>query len=178
MTQPRGQLSGDISTAALPHLIRFLRPLVDAVARVNTSVHTKLFLGFFIGALLLVGMAGLSFVVLTRMRHQVDALTHLQDKMDRVRQMSYLVTAQSHYRAMALLTNDEAQHRAIANAKQEFAEHLTAVEQLTPELAPFLRRVRDISQRFDAASSQALALHNTGHNDEALHVHLTAEHPI
>ena len=39
----------------LPRFTGWLRPVVDAVARINASVHRKLLFGFLAGALLLVG---------------------------------------------------------------------------------------------------------------------------
>jgi hypothetical protein len=97
-------------TLAEPRLPRFtgwLRPLVDAAARIKASVHLKLLFGFLVGALLLVALAVLSLVVIGRMNDRVRDLDQLQEKASRAQQMLYAVTAQSHYRAMALLTNDD-----------------------------------------------------------------------
>src|SRR5438876_87244 len=92
----------------LPRLTRWLRPVVDAVARTPLSVHRKLLFGFLIGALLLVGMAILSVGVIGRMNDRVVELNRLQAKASGAQQMLYLVTAQSHYLAMAILTKDVA----------------------------------------------------------------------
>lgn len=51
----------------LPLMPSPLRPLVDSVACINASAHKKLLAGFVVGALLLVGRAVLSFVVLCRL---------------------------------------------------------------------------------------------------------------
>ncbi len=67
------------SHVVLPPLRGPLGPLVNAVARVRASVHTKLLMGFLVGALLLLGMAVLSLVVINRMDQRVDALTRLQE---------------------------------------------------------------------------------------------------
>jgi hypothetical protein len=83
----------------LPPFTGALRPLVDAVARIKASVHAKLLVGFLTGALLLLGMGVLSLVVIERMSQRVAELGQLQEKVDRSRQMEYLVTAQSHWRA-------------------------------------------------------------------------------
>ena len=87
----------------LPALTRWLRPAVDAVARIRLTVHQKLLAGFLTGALLLVGMATLSLVVIGQMHQRVSVLETQANKVDLARQMLYDVTAQSHYRAMALL---------------------------------------------------------------------------
>ena len=44
-----------------------LDSLADAVARVSVGVHTKLLAGYLVGALLLLGMAALTVVVIARM---------------------------------------------------------------------------------------------------------------
>lgn len=50
----------------------------------------------------------------------VRGLRPLIDRVDRLRQMLYLVTAQSHYRAKALLTHDDHDNDQIAQAKADF----------------------------------------------------------
>ena len=97
-----------------------LRPLVDWVARVNTTVHTKLLAGFLGIALLLLAMGVLSVTVLSRVNHQVDTLTALNEQTDLAREMIYKVTAQMHYRAMALVTNDASWNDKISLAKDDF----------------------------------------------------------
>ena len=167
------------SDSELPPLTGALRPLVDAVAGIQVSVHVKLLAGFLLGALLLLGMAVLSLVVIDRMSQRVGVLTRVQEKVDRSRQMEYAVTAQSHFRAMALLTNDDANNRKIADAKQTFLEHLDAVEQLSPpEQRGFFGRVRQADAQFAAASERVLGLHRAGNNEAALQLHLSEEHPV
>ncbi len=154
-------------------------PLVESVARINATVHTRLLLGFLIGALLLIGMGTLSLVVITRMSNQVDELARLQEKVDRSRQMVYGITSQSHFRAMALLTLDDAFNDRIARAKSTFLENLDAVEKLSPDtLVSFSPTVREANDRFAASGVEALALYEAGEVDEALRVHLEEEHAI
>ena len=92
----------------LPRFTRWLRPVVDAVARINLSVHRKLLFGFLIIAMLLVGTAIMSLVVISRMSGRVAELDRLQARASQAQQMLYLITAQSHYLAMALLTRGAA----------------------------------------------------------------------
>jgi signal transduction histidine kinase len=163
----------------LPRLTAGLRPLINRVAAIRASVHTKLLAGFLFGALLLVAMAGLSVVVLGHMAGRVDEIDLAQERLDRLRQMQYLVTAQSHYRAMALLTRDDTNIDKIAQAKAAFLGHLDAVEQTSqPSERGVLARVRDANQRFTAASDEVLALYRSGQNAEAMQMHLSQEHPV
>src|SRR5438309_9942893 len=99
-THPAQPPERDKSGASAPDLPRWasiFRPLVDAIAGIPVSVHAKLLSGFLLGALLLLAMGVLSLVILDRMNQRVDELARLQEKVDRSRQMEYLVTAQSHY---------------------------------------------------------------------------------
>ena len=167
------------SASELPRFTSVLRPLVDAVAGMPASVHTKLLAGFLVSTLLLVAMAILSALVINRMSGQVQELARLQDKVNLSRQMEHLVTAQSHYRAMALLTGDESNNAMIAAAKQEFLGHLDAIERLgTPHEGALFRRVREANSRFAAASDRVLGLHRVGNIDEARRLHLAEEHAI
>src|SRR5439155_9901895 len=105
-TTPEGIRNLERTSGELGPLPSFLRALVDWVARVNATVHTKLLAGFLVIALLLLAMGVLSVTVLSRVNHQVDTLTALNEQTDLAREMIYKVTAQMHYRAMALVTND------------------------------------------------------------------------
>ena len=92
----------------LPRFSRWLRPVVDAVARKKSGVHRKLLFGFLVGALLLVAMAVLSLIVIRQMDDRMAELNHARVKSGRAQEMLYAVTAQSHYRAMALLLPQDA----------------------------------------------------------------------
>src|SRR6185295_11674940 len=113
----------EVTTLAEPSMPRFtgwLRPVVDAAARVKAGVHSKLLFGFLTGAMLLVAMAILSLVVIRQMNDRMVELDKAQLKAGRAQDMLYAVTAQSHYRAMALLLHDE--QLATYNAKVETAK--------------------------------------------------------
>jgi hypothetical protein len=111
------------SRADMPRLARWLRPLVDRVASLPVSVHTKLLAGFLIGAGLLLSMAALSLAVQARMSDRVAEINLAQERLDGLRRMQYLITSQSHFRTMALLTHDEANdaqpRQQLAQAKPE-----------------------------------------------------------
>ena len=163
----------------LPPLTGVLSPVVNAVARIHASVHTKLLAGFLAGAVLLLGMALMSLVVIERMSGRVSELNRLEDKVDRVRQMQYSVTAQSHYRAMALLTHDDSNNQKIADAKEAFARNLNEVERNSSAgQRPFFDKIRDANARFSVSSDKILALYRQGNYDEGLKIHLAEEHPI
>ena len=161
----------------LPRFTGWLRPVVDAVARTSAGVHRKLLFGFLAGALLLVGMAILSLLVIGRMNERVGELNHLQEKTSRAQQMLYAVTAQSHFRAMALLTHEDKYNTQIAEAKNTFIDLLDQMERADPAEANFFRDVRATNDGFSASSARALALYEAGDIPAATRLHLEEEHP-
>jgi len=160
-------------------LPRVLRPLVDGVARMPATVHTKLLGGFLTIALLLLLMGLFSILVIGRMNHQVDRLIALETQKDLASQAIYSVTAQSHYRAMALITQIDAWNDRISRAKNNFTEDVNAIEALEAPIDPqLIERLRAIDERFDAAGEEVLSLYEAGDLDQALNVHISAEHEI
>ncbi|MEA2536855.1 MAG: hypothetical protein QOF11_1089 [Chloroflexota bacterium] len=168
-------------TLAEPRLPRFtgwLRPVVDATARIPASVHRKLLFGFLAGALLLVAMAVLSVVVIGRMNERVSDLDRLQEKTSRAQQMLYAVTAQSHYRAMALLTQDDKFNTQIADAKTTFARLLDEMARADQADTELLQRLRTANDTYTAASARVLSLYLAGDLAGATSLHLEEEHPV
>ncbi|MGH2429051.1 MAG: ATP-binding protein [Candidatus Limnocylindria bacterium] len=166
-------------TLAEPRLPRFtgwLRPVVDGIARIDASVHRKLLFGFLAGAVLLVGMAILSLVIIERMNDRMGELDRLQEKASRAQQMLYLVTAQSHFRAMALLTEDDSYNQDIAEAKATFTDLLDAMEQADAGDAAFFGQVAIANDDFAASSDRVLSLYQDGDLTGAERVHIAEEH--
>jgi class 3 adenylate cyclase/HAMP domain-containing protein len=166
---------------ALPPWTGALRPLVDVVASIRAGVHTKLLAGFLAGVVLIAGMGLLSWMVIGRMSAQVATLTTVQQKVVASREMKYAVTSQSHFRAMALLTRDESNNQKIADAKATFVAKLNEVMGMSAPTAQnqeFFNRVQDADRRFDQYSNEVLALYQAGKIDDALKLHLSAEHPV
>jgi class 3 adenylate cyclase len=157
----------------------FLRPLVDRVARVKATVHTKLLIGFFTIALLLLGLGVLSILVLSRVNSQVHTLTELHAQADSARQMIYGVTAQSHFRAMALVTEDPRWNGKISVAKGDFVEDLGDIRSYGfEENATVLDELSATDARFGQASNAVEALYTEGDLTAALNLHIRSEHEI
>ncbi|HEX5395495.1 MAG TPA: histidine kinase dimerization/phospho-acceptor domain-containing protein, partial [Candidatus Limnocylindria bacterium] len=164
-----------------PRLPRFtggLRPVVDAVARIDASVHRKLLFGFLAGAILLVAMAILSLLIIQRMNDRVTQLDGLQDRANRAQQMLYLVTAQSHYRAMALLTLDDSWNQKITDAKATFGGLLDAMEQSDPQQAQLFGEVEAANEQYAASGAHVLSLYDAGDIAAATQLHIAEEHTI
>ena len=152
---------------------------MDGVARLKVGMHIKLLSGFLIGVVLLLAMGIISSVFIGQLREQTNDLAQSQEQVDRARQMRYLVTAQSHFRAMALLTRDDLWNGKIADAKQQFAEHLDALEQMSPaEEDAFLQGLRDAEGRFGATGREVQGLYESGAMNEAPEMHMEQEHEV
>jgi class 3 adenylate cyclase/CHASE3 domain sensor protein len=158
-------------------LPRFLGPLVDAVARVNATVHRKLLAGFLLIALLLLSMGVVCVVVLERIDGQVVRLTALSDQVSQAREMIYEVTAQSHYRAMALLTNDASWIDKIYIAKDEFDADLAEIRTYAlPSQPEFFDQIEGANEVYRADSDEVTKLYDAGLKQQAIRVHIDKEH--
>lgn len=166
------------SDGSLPPLLGPVRPLVDFVARLNASVHTKLVGGFFLGALLLLGTFILSLMVVHQMSQHVGTLNRSQEKVDIALQMERHLFLLSRLKAQALFTSDDSRNVEIDEAQQMFDEYLKVIVKLSPERSDQVRRIRAAAQRFDIISSQASVIYNSGNIDEALKIHLIDEHLV
>ena len=162
-----------------PLPVRWVRPLVDMVARAQATIHTKLLAGFLLSALLLLAMGVFSIVVINAMNRQMDQVIELQEQLELTQQGIYAVTAQSHYRAMALITEVDSWNDKIAQAKENFTVDMDAVRALAEEdLLVILDRVAATDVRYTEASEEVLAFYQSGDLARATDVHISAEHEI
>ena len=171
------------SAPELPRFTGWLRPAVNAVARSRTTIHRKLLVGFLTGALLLVGMAVLSLVVIGRMDHRMHVLDEHAVKVDRAQQLLYDVTAQSHQRAMALLTHTQdpvgAQgwNAKVEATKAKFTDLVSTMAASDPGDAEFFARLTAANEKYAQAGREVMAAYNAGRFDLATDLHLSLEHP-
>ena len=171
--------AGPLPEKELGPLPRVLRPLIDGVARMPATVHMKLLGGFLTIVLLLLLMGIFSIVVIGRMNQQVEGVIALETQTDLARQAIYSVTSQSHFRAMALITEVDSWNDKITVAKAKFTGVLDSIEVLdAPIDRELIDRLRAIDLRFAAAGDEVLALYEAGDIDQALTVHISAEHEI
>ena len=153
--------------------------LADMVAAIKVGVHVKLLSGYLIGALLLLGMAIFTLVVISSMNNQVDELTQLQDQVEAAGKKNNLLTSQLHFRALALLTKNDAKNVKVEQAKQAYSEVLAIAELKSPPgKAEFFRQIREINGRFTAAGQKVLAQYQLGNFDEALRLHIEEEREV
>jgi signal transduction histidine kinase len=163
----------------LPRYARWLRPLVDAVARKKSGVHRKLLFGFLAIAALLVVMAVLSLVVIRQMNDRMEEFDRAQVKSTRAQEMLYAVTAQSHYRAMALLIHKDAAkyNGQVEDAKNTFVNLLDEMEQAEPTNRAFYEGVRRDNETYASWGRQVVSQIDQGNWSDATDLHLNQEHP-
>ncbi|MEP6758462.1 MAG: adenylate/guanylate cyclase domain-containing protein [Actinomycetota bacterium] len=155
----------------------FLLPVVDMVARIRATVHTKLLAGFLVIAVLLLSMGVVSIVILDRVNDQVTKLTALSDQVNQARKMIYEVTAQSHYRAMALLTRDPSWTDKIYTAKSDFASNLAEIRTYAVAAQPqFFDALATANQIYAESSDRVTKLYQDGEIHAALLMHIDQEH--
>lgn len=177
MTDPVDREVPEADQEPLP--VRWVRPLVDMVARARATIHTKLLAGFLLSALLLLAMGVLSIVVINAMNRQMDRVVELQQQVDLARQGIYAITAQSHYRAMALITQVDSWNDRIVQAKENFTRDMEAIREVADEeQLVILDRIAAADVRFAEASDEVLAFYEGGDLARATDVHISAEHEI
>ena len=177
MTDAVNQGAPEANPDPLP--VRWVRPLIDMVARAPATIHTKLLAGFLLSALLLLAMGVFSIVVINAMNRQMDRVIELQEQLELAQQGIYAVTAQSHYRAMALITQVDSWNDKIVQAKENFTNDMEAIREVADEeLLVIVDRIEATDVRYAEASEEVLALYETGDMARANDVHISAEHEI
>lgn len=179
---------------ALPRGTEPLRPLVDAVARLRTSIRRKLFIGFFGGVAMLVGMAVISLVVIAEMDERNSDLNRHAGHAAIAQDMLYNVTSQSHYRTMALLDPQNATlqdreatwHQRLLDARADFA---ALYDRISADLASEpasavpgerepLREIARANADFVRNSEALDELYLAGDIEAVTARHILEEHPL
>jgi len=180
MTSPEFNASPEPEKSAEPEFGRLpgvFTPVVNWVARLQTSVHIKLLFGFMTIAVLLLALGVLSIAVLARVDRQVDTITALHSQSDLAREMIYGVTAQSHFRAMALVTQVDSWDDKIYARKDKFATSLTVMRATSiPVSDVSFDELEATDSRFGAESLSVSELYYAGDLERARELHIQTEH--
>ena len=178
-TSAKATQHASLHTNDLGPLPMFLRPFVDFVARIRTTVHIKLLAGFGVIAILMLAMGLVCIGVLGRVNNQVETLTALNEQTSQAREMIYEVTAQSHYRAMALITRDDVWLDKIYAAKTQFTDQIAWMRaNAIPDRTAFLDNLSATNDQFTASSDEVTSLYQQGKIHDALAAHIDQEHVI
>jgi CHASE3 domain sensor protein len=159
--------------------IRFLNPVVEWVARLRWSLHTKLLAGFLLVVLLLFSVIGTVLYITYRIEQRTVRVAQLGEQVSRARQMEYSVTAQSHFRAMHLLTGDPANDQKLVAARQNFSAHLGYLEGVVVEEEgkTILARLREANLPYGLTGQKVDRFAQAGDLAGAMKTHLEEEHP-
>jgi len=158
--------------------IRLLNPIVNWVARLSVSLHTKLLVGFLLVSFLVFVVVGLNLWLLYRVEERALRAAGPAQQVARAGRMEYAVTAQSHFRAMHLLTGDPANDQKLMGARQDFSAHMGYLEGVMDgEGKALLAKLREANIPFQVHGQVVDRLAQAGDLAGALKVHLESEHP-
>jgi signal transduction histidine kinase len=153
--------------------------LVGWVARIRTSVHTKLLCGFLLIALLIVAVSAISLQIMAAMGRHSRSLDEAHERVHWSQQIEHALALQMHYTAMALVRQDEAAVAQILRENNRFNNTLARIEGAAPP------DERTLIEQIRAAQDDAMAVVadiansiREGKIDDARHALTTREEPL
>jgi hypothetical protein len=129
-----------------------LGQLVRWVARIRTSVHTKLLGAFLLIALLIIAVGATSLEILAVMGHHSRSLDEAHERVHWSQQAEHALALQMHYTAMALVRKDEAAVALILRESNRFNDTLARIEGAAPP------DERTLIQQIRTAQDDAMAV--------------------
>ncbi len=153
--------------------------LVDWVAAIHASVHTKLLVAFLLVTLLFILMAGVSLRTLAATTDQSRLMHEAHERVEWSQQIDHALARQMHQTALALLLRDERTVASILRENNRFNNTLAKLEQVaSPEERELIQQIR---ARQDEAMTAVADIANAirdGRLDEAQATLLGREDPI
>ena len=120
-----------------------LGSLVDWVARVPASVHTKLLTAFLVITALFITMAGISLETIVRTAHQSGRMHEAHERVEWSQQIDHALARQMNFTALALLLRDEASVERILRENNRFNDTLARIEAVgTAEERDLIQQIR------------------------------------
>jgi signal transduction histidine kinase len=120
-----------------------LGSLVDRVARVRASVHTKLLVAFLVITALFLTMAGVSLQTIVSTAEQSRKMHEAHERVEWSQQIDHALARQMHFTAVALLQRDEASVARILRENNRFNDALARLEAAgTPEERDLIQQIR------------------------------------
>jgi signal transduction histidine kinase len=153
--------------------------LVRWVARIRTSVHTKLLCGFLLIALLIVAVSAISLQIMGAMGRHSRSLDEAHERVHWSQQIEHALALQMHYTAMALVRQDEAAVAQILRENNRFNDTLGRIEAAAPSderaLIEQIRAAQDDAMAVVADIANSI---REGKIDDARHALTTREEPL
>jgi signal transduction histidine kinase len=120
-----------------------LGTLVDWVARVRASVHTKLLVAFLVITALFLTMAGVSLQTIVNTAEQSRKMHEAHERVEWSQQIDHALARQMHFTAVALLQRDEASVARILRENNRFNDALARLEAVgTAEERDLIQQIR------------------------------------
>jgi len=117
--------------------------LVDWVARVPASVHTKLLTAFLVITALFIAMAVVSLQTIASTAQQSRKMHAAHERVEWAQQIEHALARQMHYTALALLLRDEATVAQILRENNRFNNTLARLEGVaTPDERELIQQIR------------------------------------
>jgi signal transduction histidine kinase len=117
--------------------------LVDWVARVPASVHTKLLTAFLVITALFIAMAGVSLETIARTADQSRKMHEAHERVEWSQMIDHALARQMHFTALALLLRDEATVARILRENNRFNDTLARLEgAATSEERELIQQIR------------------------------------
>jgi signal transduction histidine kinase len=117
--------------------------LVDWVARIPASVHTKLLVAFLVITALFIAMAGVSLDTIVRTARQSLKMHEAHERVEWSQQIDHALARQMHFTALALVLQDEASVARILRENNRFNATLARREvEATEEERDLIQQIR------------------------------------
>jgi len=153
--------------------------LVQRVARIRTSVHTKLLCGFLLIALLIVAVSAISLQIMAAMGRHSRSLDEAHERVHWSQQIQHALALQMHYTAMALVRQDEAAVAQILRENNRFNNMLARIEGAAPpDERALIEQIRAAQDDAMAVVADIANFIREGKVTDARHALTTREEPL
>jgi signal transduction histidine kinase len=150
--------------------------LVRWVARIRTSVHTKLLCGFLLIALLIVAVSAISLQIMAAMGRHSRSLDEAHERVHWSQQIEHALALQMHYTAMALVRRDEGAVAQILRENNRFSDTLARIEGAAqPDERTLIQQIRTAQDEAMAVVADIANSIRASEVDEAMHGLTTRE---
>jgi signal transduction histidine kinase len=156
-----------------------LGSLVRRVARVRTSVHSKLLGAFLLIALLLIGLGVTSLESIAGVARQSRLLDQARERVDSMRQIEHALGLQMNFMRNALALRDDASIESIFRENNRFNDTFNRLEDSAgPGQRDAIRAIRRTQDQVMATVARIAALIRDDKADEAMDLHLSEGYPL
>jgi signal transduction histidine kinase len=167
---PREAATRDEQTRVVTFLLTTspLGRIVDWVAAIGASVHTKLLVAFLLVTMLFILMAGVSLRTIVATTDQSRLLDEAHERVSWSQQIEYALARQMHQTALALLVRDEGTVASILRENNRFNNTLAKLQDAaSPEEQELIQQIRGRQEDAMTAVADIANAIRDGRLDEA-----------